>query len=205
MCTFELFQFKCVCLWTISICRELNNNEFLLIASWNAESSFFPLPCSTWTAHASDIPIVSCVVWRFILITSFILGSWESFVKAKIPSNMLCTNVAACCKTLETEYGYSALLIWVSVFAYWLLRLPAHCRTFKISWRKDLTSNLIQLKVVLSSRKLDIAAFPMQPWKYLLPCKLFNNFKPIVLKNTLKHLDCVHNNIMVWIILWKIL
>ena len=163
VCTFELFQFKCVCLWIISICRELNNTGLLLIASWNAESSFSRLPCSTWTAHTSDVPIVSCVAWRFILNTNFILGSWESFVKAKIPSNMFCTNVAACCKTLETEHGYSVVLIWVSEVSFWLLRLPAHCNrgAFKILWRKDLTSNLIQLKVVLSSRKLDIAAFPV--------------------------------------------
>ena len=116
VCVFELFQLAES--WIIM-------RSYLLHLEM-LKALFFPLPRSTWTARASDIPIVSCVAWRFILNTSFILGSWEALWKQE-SFQIFCTNVAACCKPLEMEYGYSVLLIWVSVVSYWLLRLPAHC------------------------------------------------------------------------------
>ena len=118
VCVFELFQFAESWIILGSYLLHLEMLKALFPACHVAREL---------TAHASDVPIVSCVAWRFILNTSFILGSWESFVKAKIPSNMFCTNVAACCKTLEMECDYSVVLIWVSGVSFWLLRLPAHC------------------------------------------------------------------------------
>lgn len=125
VCVFELFRFAESWIIMSSYLLHLEMLKALFSPCHVAHELHMP---------QRDIPIVSCVVWRFILITSFILGSWESFVKA-IPS--ICSaQMWLLAAKHWSNYGYSALLIWVSVFAYWLLRLPAHCRTFKISWKK---------------------------------------------------------------------
>lgn len=79
VCVFELFQLAES--WII-MSSYLLHLEML-------KALFFPLPRSTWTAYASDVPIVSCVAWRFILNTSFILGSWEAWWKRRVLPNIL--------------------------------------------------------------------------------------------------------------------